>query len=231
MAGTSTLDPIADDIWHARSELKTVGVVFPLRMTVVRLSTGSVWVHAPFKIGDELAAAIEALGPVRHIVAPNCFHHLYAAAAKRRWPEAVLWAAPGLARKRKDVTFDATLGDEPPPAWAADLDQRALHGAPAFGEVDFLHRASKTLIATDLLFNIHESESLLTRLVMRSVGAWQKPAQSRLVRLVTKDKAAMRASVARVLEWEFERVLMAHGEALEGDAPARLREALAYWVG
>lgn len=48
------------------------------RMAVLRLSNGSLWVHSPVQLDDTLAAALDELGDVKHIVSPNYEHVKYA---------------------------------------------------------------------------------------------------------------------------------------------------------
>ena len=73
-------------------------------MAVVRLSTGAVWVWSPIALTNELAGAVETIGPVGCIVSPNKLHHLFLPEWKDRWPDARLYAPPGLARKRSSFT-------------------------------------------------------------------------------------------------------------------------------
>ena len=47
-------------------------------MAVLRLSNGSLWVHSPVQLDDTLAAALDELGDVKHIVSPNYEHVKYA---------------------------------------------------------------------------------------------------------------------------------------------------------
>ena len=47
-------------------------------MAVLRLSDGSLWVHSPVCLDDDLAAALAELGKVKHIVTPNYEHTKYA---------------------------------------------------------------------------------------------------------------------------------------------------------
>ena len=104
--------PIATDVWHvAAKPLKFPGGVrMPLASTVIRLADNRVVIYSPAQFDDADADAISALGDVAHIIAPSLLHHLYAGAAKERWPKATLHGAPGLAEKRKELTFggDAT---------------------------------------------------------------------------------------------------------------------------
>ncbi len=47
-------------------------------MAVLKLSDGSIWVHSPVELDDDLAAALGELGEVKHIVSPNYEHTKYA---------------------------------------------------------------------------------------------------------------------------------------------------------
>src|SRR5881392_161322 len=102
------MTPIAPDVWHVPVEpLKYLrgAVRMPLASTVLRLPDGKVLIYAPGKFDDEQLGAIDALGEVAYIVAPNLFHHLYVKKSVERWPNAKVLGAPGLESKRKDLTF------------------------------------------------------------------------------------------------------------------------------
>ena len=93
----------------------------------------------------------------------------------------------------------------------------------------FFHRPSATLIASDLAFHIGASSPALTRLVFRLGGAYEKLAPTLLERMLVRDREAFRRSLERILEWPFDRVVVAHGEVLEKGG----REALArgyHWL-
>ncbi|MEZ5990496.1 MAG: hypothetical protein R3F30_15560 [Planctomycetota bacterium] len=182
--------------------------------------------HSPNPLDDGLRAAVAALGPVRHLVCPNRFHHLGVEAWKAAFPDALLWGVPGLPEKRKDLSFDRVLGDEPPADWAGQLDQCLTEGNRAAGEVVFCHRASRTLLLCDLAMNIGPGEPWWTRQFFRLNGAYGRLSCSRLYRMLTRDRAAMRASIERICAWDFDRILVCHGEAAAG-GPAALRAACA----
>ncbi len=222
-----TIQPIAEEIWEARHDQWSGGVHFPGRMLVVRLADGGLWLHSAVPIDDALAAALAALGPVRHIVAPNLFHHLHAAAAKSRYPEATLWAVPGMADKKPELSVDAWLGVDDPP-WASEVAPLSMRGAEKVSEFVFFHRRSRTLAVTDLVFNLQQYRGILSAIVFRLVGVHRRLAQSRLVRMLTTDRDAMAASVAEMLAWDFARVVPCHGEVVDRDARDRLGAALAH---
>jgi hypothetical protein len=223
------LDRIDDDLWCANAFQPIPGGVMPARMFVVRLDDG-LWIHSPVKLDDALAAEVEALGPVRHLVAPNCFHHLHMGPASERWPDARVYAPAGLRAKRTDLRIDVDLRDGDRP-WGDAFEQIEIAGAPALDEFVFFHRPSKTVIVCDLVFNIHENPSLFTRLILRMVGVWQRLAQSRIWRSYTKDRSAAARSAGRVLELEFTRVLASHGRTAEGpEVREQLRAGMSWML-
>jgi Domain of unknown function (DUF4336) len=112
------------EIWIAAGpSVAVAGFHYPTRMAVIRLSNGGLFIWSPVQLTAELQAAVEGIGQVRHIVAPNSFHHLFLPAWKRAYPAARVYAPPGLRRKRKDIVFDADLGRAPSPDWAGEIDQ------------------------------------------------------------------------------------------------------------
>ncbi|MCA9668341.1 MAG: DUF4336 domain-containing protein [Myxococcales bacterium] len=224
-----TVRPICDGLWELADELSVMGMRFPLRMTIVALGEGELLLHSPVRIDDDAAREIAELGRVTDIVAPSMLHHVHAGAARERYPEAKLHGAPGLAKKRADLTFDSTLGGEPPASWRGVLDQRLVEGCPKVNEVAFFHRPSRTVLLTDLVFHILEPRGWFTRLMMRLVGAYKRFVQSKLWRRFTKDREAARASVEAILSWDIERVVMCHGVIVDDNAKARLTEAL-WWM-
>ena len=222
---------VDDEIWVVdHPEFRMAGIPVGTRTTIVRLGGGGLFVHSPGPVSVALAKQIDALGPVEHIVAPNAFHHVFVAENARAWQSANVHLAPGLATKRKDLSFNAELGDEPAAAWADDLDQCLVAGAPRVNEVVFLHRRSRTLVLTDLAFNVEHAPSLAGRAFFRLTGVYGRVASSRLMRAVTRDRVAARASAERILGWDFERVIVAHGDVIERDAKARLCEALGWLI-
>lgn len=226
----SELRPIDDGLWVAEGDNYTgFGTWFPVRMVVARLDDG-LWVHSPIALAP-FADAIDALGPVRWIVNPCGFHGKWVPDAVARWPEAAHLSSSGHALRGSSLPAWQPLDPGPHAEWAAHLDQLLIAGAPKVAESVFLHRRSRTLICTDLLFNIHTSKTWLMPWVLRMVGAWQRPAQSRLWRRLTVDRPAAAAACRQLLTWDFDRVIMAHGDILEGpNAKAALRAALAWML-
>ncbi len=223
-----TLDSIAPNLWVARRPLKLAVGDIGTRMTVIRLVDGSLFLHSPVRLDEATRAAVDELGPVRHLIAPSKVHHLFAGDFKAAYPDALLYGPPGLAEKRRHLHIDSVLGDEAPEAWRAEIEQHLFRGAPRMNEVVFFHRASRTLLLTDLAFNVPAGRTEGARLFYWIVGAAGHFGPHRLVRLVIRDRAAARASLERILAWDFDRVIVTHGEILETGGKERLRQGFAF---
>jgi glyoxylase-like metal-dependent hydrolase (beta-lactamase superfamily II) len=195
------------------------GARLPLYSALVRLRDGSLLLYAPASLDEATWQRIAALGEVAHVIAPNLFHHLYLAAALERCPRAVPYGPAGLAAKRPDLPALRAL-DDAASAWSSDLDAIALRGAPALDETVLFHRASGALLCGDLMFNVTAPANLMTRLILSAMGTGGgRLAQSRVWHFLARDRAALRASLDRVLALPVQRVLPCHGSAAEVDPP------------
>lgn len=222
------MDVIATDIWQVQGPGLSMpgGFVLPASSTVIRLPDRSLLVYSPIAFDDAAAAAIAAAGEVAHIVVPSRLHHLFAAAAKARWPRATVHAAPGVAEKQPALAIDRDLGGDLGGAlgaggapWGDAIGLELIGGAPKASEVVLFHRPSGTLVCADLLFHITRPANLSTRLVLAMMGVGGgRVAQSRAWRFLRKDRGAARASVARMMEWPIARLAPCHGEPAEIDA-------------
>jgi hypothetical protein len=134
-----------------------------------------------------------------------------------RFPSVKLFGAPGLAQKRPDLAFAGTLGEGSSAPWVDAIDQIVVEGAPKLNEVVFFHRASRSLLVTDLFFNITEPKTWATGMLLRVMGTYKRFGPSRLWRFYCKNRQALKSSVQKVLAWDFVRVLPAHGAVFEAD--------------
>jgi len=226
------LKPIAKDVWGHEADIKLpLGMRMPGRATIMRMGgNGDLAIYSPLAIDDDVAKAIEALGDVRYLIAPNLVHWMYLEGAKKRFPKAKVYAPPGLEKKLKGA-----LEFEPLPATGhvkeigEGLRFALVEGSPKMNEHVVLHEASRSLAVGDLLFNIHHTNSFGMRLFLMFLSrAWKKPAQSSFWKALTKDRAACARSVEQLLTWDYERVVVAHGDVIENDARAISRSCLAW---
>jgi hypothetical protein len=218
-------------LWVADQPLRFAGLELGARMTVIQLPSGELLLHSPIRPTTDLVREVSSLGSVSALVAPNRFHHLFAEAWLKARSGTRLFVAPGLESKRPDLPLAGVLSDEPELIWKGVLEQVVIRGLPLTNEVVFFHPTSRTLIATDLAFNIGPDRPALTRLAFRLSGAYRRLAPTYLERLLIRDRASFRASLQRVLEWPFERVIVAHGTVLEAGGQRELARGYSWLFG
>lgn len=218
----TALDPfVPGRLWLHRYPIHYAGTRFEARMTIVALASGQLLLHSPCAIDDALHGAIEAIGPVAHIVAPGNFHHLHVASAQAAFPHAKTWLCPGVEAKQPQLAFDGLLGDTAPPDWAGEIDQVLVRGSRWMWEVAFFDRASRTLVLVDLIENFTERTpgiNFMLRFWMKLFGMWNRPKPAPEYQLGWRDRSAAAASLRRILAWDFERIVLSHGDLIERDA-------------
>ena len=234
----SVLQKVDEDIWVAEQPIRYFGLSIRTRMTIVRLATQELAVISPIRVNDELASELNGLGAIAHIIAPNLYHYFFAADFKALYPTATFWATPGLATKEPDLPIDRTIDVEA--AWPlAGLEFTFFDGFRTLGsggfeslnECVFFHQKSRTLILTDTAFNFDDSFPLPIQLVTRLGGGYKSLSPSLLEQIATKDKQKVKAAVERVLAWDFERVVMAHGAIVENGGKEKFRASYHRFLG
>ena len=228
------LKPVDSDIWIVDGRpLRTLGLAIPVRMTVVRLASGAIWLHSPTAHSPELQRQIEALGPIRALVAPNIGHWMFLKDWQRACGKARTFAVPMLRRrptvKRSGVVVDEVLGDTAPREWAEDIGQCLVRGGLGISEAAFFHRPSRTLILADLVQNFEPEKTAGAAWAALTVAGsmapdGKAPIHLRFVMRLKRDRARQAAS--RMIEWAPERVIFAHGRWFDRNGSAELRRSL-----
>lgn len=198
------------------------------RMTVVVLPSGRLAIHSAIRMEQADMAALERLGPVGAIIVPNTLHKADAPWYAGRYPDAIVLAPrKAVARLARRMRIDGTLEDDWPAELAAALDRLALGGVRV-PEAAFCHRATRTLILTDLVFNLGVQFAGLSRLLLKLDDAYGRFGPARLFRwVVLRDKAALLASLRELEQWDYDRIVMSHGDIVETDGKQRMRGAFA----
>lgn len=208
-------------LWLRDYVVSLGGAWINARMTVIKLRSGEILIHSPCSFDEALTAEVAALGPVAAIIAPGNFHWLHVRSCQQAFPQAVTYICPGVEQRAKDLSFDGVLGDEAPALWLGELSQVFLQGPRVMREVAFFHHASKTLILVDAVENVTAATpgtNGLLRFLFRTIGMWNTPGPAPEYRLGWGDKALVRQCMLRILEWDFERVILSHGDLITRDA-------------
>lgn len=237
------LREVDQDIWVAEQPLRYFGLSIGTRMTVIRLANRELVVISPIQINAPTANQLSNLGKLGHIVAPNLYHYFFAAEFKAFYPDATFWAAPGLKTKQPELPIDRIidgqiLDGKTNNQWdgleTVLLDgfrTLSLSGFNSLNECVFFHSASRTLILTDAAFHFDESFPMLTQFASRVTGGYKRLCPSLLEKIATKEKESVRQSAEKVLRWDFERVIMAHGSIIERHGKERFRQGYSNFLG
>ncbi len=224
------------------SELRTIGegvfgfetqvalglsMALPLRMTILRDRSGLVLV-SPVELESSQREKLDELGEVHTLIAPNRLHTKFIEQAQIHYPQARLVAAAGVAKKCPNLRIDGLLGAD---RLSADLSAVPVDGAEKLCESVLFHEPSRSLVVTDLVFNVTEA-NFMTRCVLKGLSrAYGRVAQSRLLRTLTDDRKRAGRSVEQILELPFERLVVAHGDVVFVEAKEQLAEALKWMRG
>ncbi|WP_423188367.1 DUF4336 domain-containing protein [Alkalibacterium sp. f15] len=237
----NTLKKIDTDIWIVdggiiKMNVLAFGVPFSTRMTIVKLKNQSLWVHSPIKPDEKLLTEIDKLGEVTHLISPNRIHYAYIAEWKTHYPKATAWSSPGVEKRAQSqnikVDFDRPLENEAPADWSADINQLIFKGSRTLEEVVFFHKGSKTLILTDLIENFEPARTTnrFWKTVYKLAGVadpnGKAPIDLRLTFFGQKEKA--RHCYKRMLSWQPEKIILAHGRWYDKNGTAELKRAFSW---
>ena len=232
-AGKLGLRPLGTDIWEVTLLTAMKGLPLGNRSVIVRLSAGGLWLHAPGPGLDRYLEDIAALGKVTHITVPNLFHNLAIEALSTWFPNVPVSVPPGLAGKlgprynalQKPVSH-ASFADvlSPDIAWCE------VAGQPKIQETVFFHIPSRTLILTDLAFNVRGGGTWLQRQGLKLAGCHNRFGPSRFAKFLTKNPAAYGASLGNINQWPFEQIIPCHGAVLKQQAKAAFGQAFGAWL-
>ena len=205
------------------------------RMTVVVLPSGRLALHSPIRMDEAGMEALERLGQVAALVIPNAYHWIDVPWYAKRYRGAAVLAPRGALPRLKgrvgmqDGNTVGTLEDDWSAELSAGLERLPLAGSRMY-EFAFFHPSSRTLILTDLVFNLGTDFRGAVRLFLRLNRIHGRFGPSRLMRWVfLKDKGALLASLREMERWDFDRVVMSHGDLLESGGKDKMRQAFAGW--
>ena len=223
---TSDLSVVVPDaIWASERPVWFSGVRLRARSTVLRLEDGGLLVHSPPEPTDELCSAIRALGEVRWIVVPNCFHHLGARATAARFPSAKVVGPRSAVAHNPHLKLDLALSDDAFLGAVNELDAIPLDGCPFLDETVFFHRPTGSLIGADIVISACALDHWSWRFAARLTGCFDTIRTPPDVRGKTKPNDAAARSIDRMASLPLKRLLVAHSDAIEDHPSEKLLDA------
>ncbi len=207
---------LAPNLWIFDQPHRFLGIEIGVRMTIVRLETGDLFLHSPIQLTCETCKHLDAIAPVRYVVAPNRFHHVYLKDYFSAYPKTEIIAARGLQKKRSDLSFNGALTDGKTYGCQDGLKHLVFGGMPMLNEVVFFHISSHTLILTDLICNFRAELPMWTKIFVWLDGVYENFGVPRVERyLLIRSREQAKSSIDKILSWEFDRVIMAHGQIMQ----------------
>lgn len=218
------MQSLAENLWLLPYPLRLLGADLRRNVALIRLRAGQLVIHStgPFTPGD--VAGIRALGDPAWMLDVMLRHDTFT-------PHG-LAAFPGIAYLGP-VGFDKVTGvpSQPllpaPAVWGDELQVVRLEGVPSMEEHAVFHAPSRTLIVADLIFNFGADASWWARLLLLLVlDGSRSPGISRSFKFTLKDRPAFERSLRTVMAWDFDRVIVGHGNVIERDGKRLLGEAI-----
>lgn len=194
------------------------------RMTVIQLANKELMIISPVPMTENLSKELMELGQIRYLIGPNSTHHLSLRPYHQQFPDALL-AAPEKLQKRKKMSFQITIREGQVMPWSAEVQNLIVDSPGMMSEAVFLHSLSRTLIVTDLLFNIYKADSKLKEWALRLNKAYGQLGMSRMGQFAWKDRDELRKKIEMILNWDFEQIVLAHGEIVVKNGRQKFRES------
>ena len=215
----------AKNLWVVEGpHVRDFGMMFSTRMVIVKLFDGSLWVDSPVPVPSDTLERITLIGPVRYLVAATPRHVWRLVGWHNLFPEAQLWAPKStpLTLKKGKLVFTGFLTDTSPRSWAEDLEQLAFKGNPIIEEVVFLHKGARTVILDDLIQNHPpvKDKPLRNALFKLAGMAYPQGGVPLDIRLSFIHRNLARRSLERLLSWDFDKLIIAHGVCVDKNAKA-----------
>lgn len=224
----TSLISFADGAWLDSEPVRILGMPLSVNMAVLRLRDGALLLYSPVALTPERRAAVEALGTVAHLYAPNTFHHFWIGEWAAAFPSARVHAPADLAKKRHDLRIDRVHGSAPEPDFDNIVEELRIDGF-RLDESALFYRPARTLILADLVQNVGRPEHPWAKFYTRAMGFYDRVALSRVIRWTGfYDRAAARRSLDAILALPFDRAIVGHGAPIPSDARAVIAAAYSW---
>jgi len=217
------MQEIADDAVLMSFPWRTLGIDFKRNVALLRLSDGRVVIHstAPFTADD--IAAIRRFGEPAWLVDATLMHDTFAKHGRVAFPD-LPYLAPNGFNRASGITTEPL--ESPPSDWKGEIDVLKLDGN-RMNEHVFFHRRSATLVVADLFFSFPSETRGWARFFVRHIMRLPRLfGISVFFRLTINDRQAFERSMKTLLQWNFERLVVAHREPIEKEARAAVERVL-----
>jgi hypothetical protein len=218
------LTEVDEGIITVTGELRMPLGSFPRRMVLVRLTGGRLLIWSAIALDPPGMAKLESYGTPAFLVVPDDIHRLDARVFKERYPQLKVVAPAGARVKVAQVVLvDTTSPDFGDPA----VTFVTVPGTEEHESALVVGRAGgTTLVLNDIVGNIRDASGLIGWMLRLAGFAGDGPRIPRVVKKkLIDDTDALRL---QLLQWSelpnLRRILVSHGEPIDGNAAQTLRE-------
>lgn len=208
------LTQIDTGLWCLESHFVRLGFRASLRMSVIETGDG-LMLYSPVALTSEHLTAISAVGAVAIIMAPNLYHHMYLRPAIALFPNARILVPEGLEAKIGDIASAEPMVNDHSVMLPTGIEHFTF-AKHHIRETILFHRASRTLVTSDLLYNYQHEHHKGEKAYFGLIGCYGSPKVAFYHRFsVTDRRISIKAMVDKVSEWNPHRIVMSHGRIVE----------------
>ncbi len=214
---------ITDDVVVMSFPWNVFRIDFARNVTLLRLRDGRVVIHSSAPFTTEDIAAIRRFGKPAWLLDATLLHDTFAKEGRAAFPDLPYLAPDGFTKASGIPT--EPLGS-PPSDWKDEIDVLKLDGN-RMNEHALFHRPSATLVVADVFFSFPSETrgwaGFFVRHIMRLPRLF---GISVFFRMTIRDRQAFKSSMQALLQWNFDRLVVAHRESLDRDAKPTVEQAL-----
>lgn len=216
-------------LWYIDMRYSRYGLSHVHRMVIFRLVDGTLAVHNPVELTQQIEHKLAQLGQVKSIICASPNYHHFLSDWWLKYPNALFHATPTLIQKRSDLNFDGALSNNTPDAWKNDLYQTPLLGFDSPRKIVFCDPISHTLLLSDHLLAIQTSLPLGQKLLTWAHGINHELKLPYSERRRLDNMTALRASIQEIMTWPFDKLISTNGLRIEQDAKKCFYQAF-WWA-
>lgn len=240
------IETISPNILTINHPFKVLGMMkIGARAIVCRLPSGSLAVFSPTPLTPVARKALADFGGVvKYLIAINIGHHLFLPQWKAEYPEAKILAPEGLYEKRakqgdEKLQFDTifTKGKIMPvdQEFDAAFDMEFV-GSLANKDIVAFSKSERALIEGDVWFNLpaldqykRSEDSATDGMPTKIAMAINSPRGDSLMNKIKwylfcmGDQEGLRKSLSRIASWDFDKIVMCHGQVITSGGNAQFR--------
>lgn len=194
----------------------------PVRTCLIRLRCALILLTPVSALRKDKLAA---LGRVTDVIAPNLWHLDGVPLAGQVFERARLWGPVGAHQARPEVNWFGEISERDWPC-QDELPCIPLRGMPELAETAFVHRESRTLFLTDLVFNRPPVSGAGAWLALHFMGVHGRFAIPRPFLKKIENPRQLQHSLNELFTFDFENIVMSHGEVVRGGGRRLLLGAL-----